>query len=216
MRRIYQAAAIATLFALGGILVSLLAGGQLPSGLSPQPYAVDSAMFRAPLTEHTDAVLLFFVGDTLLPIAYALVFVGLYVVTAKQARPFARVGLGAGLGLALFDVTENAIFISYALMAQQGIDIGELPIPLFYAVTTLKWTLSFACLLSFGLVFPRRTALEKVMRLLMLVYPVVGALGVSNADMRNLRGPFLLLGMIFFAFYFGIQWHAIGYSQVKE
>ncbi len=212
----YQAATLAALFALGGIGISLLAIGQLPSGVSPQPYATSSAMFRAPFVEHSDAVLLFFVGDTLLPIGYALVFVGLYAVTAERGRLFALVGLGAGVALALLDVTENAIFISYALLAQQGVAVGDPPMLLLHVITTLKWTMSFACLLAFGVVFPRRTTLEKGMVALMLVYPFMGAWGVANGVARHLRGPFLLLGMVLFAVYFGHQWRAFAHPEKKE
>ena len=198
----YQSAFIAAILALVGIVVIQFAAGQMPEGVSAQPYAISTEEFAATINQHASSILLFFAGDTLFPLSYLLVFVGLYLVTVRRVRAFALVGLGAGIVTAIFDTTENAFFITYATMAHNGVDIAQLDVLPIYILTTLKWTAGFATLYAFGLIFPRETLFERIIMALMLVFPLFGAVSVASPSLIPLRGLFLLIGMILFAIYF--------------
>jgi hypothetical protein len=139
-----------------------------------------------------------------------MVFVGLYAATADRARPFALLGLGAGLFTALMDATENALYITYALGAKNGLPLAGPDAPVIYMLTNLKWMGAFATLAAFGLVFPRRALVERLIAGLMLLFPLVGVLGVANPGLIIIRGLFFLIGMPLFAWYFWVQSRNMG------
>jgi hypothetical protein len=203
-RVIFQAAAFAALTAFIAVLVMAAASFSAGADVNLQPGSVPLPVeeFVRPTNEHTDAGLGFFGGDSLFILSYLLVFAGLYAVTAERARPFALVGMGAGVLTALFDATENAFLITYALSAKNGMPLTNPDLPLVYILTNLKWMAAFATLYAFGIVFPRRTGLEWVIAALSLVFPLVGVLGVANPSLVAMRALFFLVGMPVFAWYF--------------
>lgn len=196
-----QAAALAALIALTGVLAQTAILFSFPSGLLPQPYAVPADTFMQSVRV-TDLTLAFFAADTAFVLGYTLVFAGLYTVTAPRAPVFAAVGLGAGLLTALFDTVENTLFIVYALHERAGAGVTDPALTLVYALTTLKWAAAFATLLAFGLVYPRAALAERVIAGLMLLFPLVGVISVALPDLIALRGLFFLVGMPLFAWDF--------------
>jgi hypothetical protein len=198
----FQAVTLAAVLAFVGILINLVAMASLPAGVATQPYGVPVEDFLKGINEHTQTILLFFAGDTLFPLSYALVFIGLYLVAAERSRSFALVGLGAGLLAALLDLTENAFLMTYALMAHNGAPVTDPAIIIVYVITTLKWSASFVAFYSFGLVFPRSTVRDKAVVAVMLAYPLVGVVTVALPSFIAVRGLFLLVGMPLFAWYF--------------
>ncbi|MGQ9886882.1 MAG: hypothetical protein ACUVSX_00180 [Aggregatilineales bacterium] len=196
-----QAAALAALIALGGVLAQTVVLFAFPAGLLPQPYVVPADAFVQSVRV-TDLTLAFFAADTAFVLGYTLVFAGLYTVTAPRAPVFAALGLGAGVLTALFDSVENALFIVYALHERAGAGVTEPALTLVYALTTLKWAAAFAALLAFGLVYPRTAPIERVIAGLMLLFPLVGVIGIALPDLIALRGLFFLAGMPLFAWDF--------------
>lgn len=203
---VFRAVMTAALLGLAAVGVQLVAVSSLGE-LSPQPYGVSPDLFMAAMVEHPDTVLLFFAGDTLFPLSYLLVFAGLYLVTAPTSRLLAGIGLGGGLLTALLDVTENAFFISYTLLARHNAAPVEPDVLPVYVLTTLKWTAAFATLYTFALIFPRRTGLEWGIAGLMLAFLLFGLLSTALPDLIVLRGLFFLVGMPLFAWYFWLQSH---------
>lgn len=203
---IYQAAALAAVVALVGVITQVMAGSSLPNGVMAQPgVPMPIDQFVKAGNDFPDTVLTFFTGDSLFIMGYLLVFAGLFSITSERARVFALVGLGAGILTALLDATENAFFITYALNAKAGMPVTNPDLPLVYLLTNLKWMAAFATLLAFGVVFPRRNALEWVIAGLMLLFPLVGVLGVANPGLIPVRGLFFLVGMPVFAWFFWRQ-----------
>ncbi len=202
----FQAAALAALAAFIGVLTQVGASLSLPTASPAQPsFPVPLETFVSATNGHADTVLTFFAGDSLFILGYLLVFIGLYVATEERARSFALVGLGAGLFTALLDATENAFFITYALNAKSGIPLTNPDLPLIYIVANLKWMAAFATLLAFGVIFPRRNRLEWVIVAIILLFPVVGVIGVAVPSLIPYRGLFFLVGMPVFAWYFWQQ-----------
>jgi hypothetical protein len=198
----FQAAAVAALAALVAAILQAVSAFSLPSGVQIQPgYPVPLDQFVRATNEHTGIALGFFGADSLFIISYLVVFIGLYLRTVDHARPFAQVGLLMGVLTAVLDATENAYFITYALTAPD--------LPLVYVITNLKWMAAFATLLTFGLVHPRRAPLDMLVTALMLLFPLVGVLGVANPDLIAIRGLFFLIGMPLFAFVFWRQSQAV-------
>ncbi len=201
-RRIYQSTTLAAVLALVAIVVQLIASNSVPSGILLQPFAIEEVAFLDIIELYPQQTLLFFAGDTLFPLSYALVFVGLAVVASQESKAFAWVGLGMGLLTALADVTENAFFITYATMATNSATFDP-QITTVYLLTMLKWTFAFGTLYAFALSFPRQSNFEKVIALLMIIFPIFGVVTVALPDLIVWRGLFLLVGMILFAVYFG-------------
>ena len=203
-KTVFQAAALAAVLAFVAVIFQAVAGTSMPDGISVQPsgFPVPVADFVRASNEQPGIALGFFGADSLFVLSYLLVFTGLYVVTAEKARPFALIGLGAGIFTALMDATENALFIVYAQGAQNGLPLTDPALPLIYVLTNLKWMGAFAALYAFGVVFPRRGPLEWIIVVVMLAFPLVGVLGVASTGLIALRGLFFLVGMPLFAWYF--------------
>lgn len=202
-KTLYQAATIASVVAFIAVTTQAAAGFSLPQGVQVQPaFPVPLEQFVRASNEFPDTALGFFGADSLFVLSYMLVFIGLYVVTAERARPFALIGLGLGIFTALMDASENAFFITYALGAKNGIPLTNPDVPLIYILANLKWMGSFATLYAFGLVFPRTGWLGWLISALMLVFPIVGVLGIANPSLIVVRGLFFLIGMPLFALYF--------------
>jgi hypothetical protein len=202
---IYTAAAIAALAAFAAVLV--MGFGVTPPDPSIHFQPSDLSVAPADFARATNAIpalaLRYFAADSLFVLSYLLVFAGLYAATAERARPFAVLGLGAGVLAALCDATENAFFITYAsLSAQYNVRLTEPALPLLYLITNLKWMGAFAALYAFGLVLPRDGWYARALTALMLLFPVVGVLGVAMPGLIALRGLFFLIGMPMFAWYF--------------
>ena len=202
-KQVMQAATIASVVAFIAVIAQAAAGFSLPQGVQVQPaFPVPLEQFVRASNEFPDTALGFFGADSLFVLSYVLVFVGLYVVTAERARPFALAGLGLGIFTAMMDASENAFFITYALGAKNGIPLTNPDVPLIYILANLKWMGSFATLYAFGLVLPRTGWLSWLISALMLAFPVVGVLGIANPSLIVVRGLFFLVGMPLFAVYF--------------
>lgn len=200
---VFQAAALAAVVAFIAVIFQAIAGTSLPNGIQVQPgIPVPVEDFVRASNEYPDTALGFFGADSLFVLSYLLVFVGLYSLAAETARPFAVIGLGAGVLTAIFDATENAFFITYALGAKAGLPLTNPDLPILYILTNLKWMAAFATLYAFALVFPRRNWLDWGLVGLMFLFPLVGVLGVANPGLILVRGLFFLVGMPLFAFYF--------------
>jgi hypothetical protein len=131
-----------------------------------------------------------------------MLFVGLHATVVHRARTYALVGLGAGILAAFFDVAENAFFVTYALLALNGVPLTDPALPWIYIAANLKWMTAFATLYAFGLVWPRDDWLGWLLTVLMLLFPIIGVLGVASPSLVDVRGLFFLLGMPLFAWHF--------------
>lgn len=200
---IFQAAAIAALVALAAVLV-MVATQLVSPGLVLQPSdALRPAADFVRATNQAPALALqLFAADSLFVLSYLVVFVGLHAVVVYRGRVLAWLGLGAGVLAALFDAAENAFFITYALQALAGVPLQDPDLPLVYILCNLKWTSAFAAFYAFGLAWPRDGWLNRVILGLMLLFVLVGVLGVALPGLVALRGLFFLIGMPLFAGYF--------------
>jgi hypothetical protein len=114
----------------------------------------------------------------------------------------AAIALGAGILTGLFDAVENAHFIIYALLVKNGASIVDPAVVLIGVLGNLKWMASFATLYIFGLIFPTEGWFNRFLIGLMLLFPLIGVLGVAFPALVDLRGLFFLLGMPLFAILF--------------
>jgi hypothetical protein len=158
--------------------------------------------FVRSINEHPELTLRFFAADSLFVLSYLMLFVGLYATVAGRSRALAGVGLAAGALAALFDAAENAYFITYARLAANDVFLTDPALPLIYLLANLKWMAAFAALYAFGLAWPRENWLGWALSGLMLLFPLVGILGVASSDLVVLRGLFFLVGLVLFAWHF--------------
>jgi hypothetical protein len=198
----FLGAAIGALVAVLSLLVMLSANNGVAEGVVLQPYGIEAGQLLRGINTYPNNTLLFFAGDTLFPLSYLLVFVGLYAATAKDNKLFALIGIGAGILTTLFDLSENSIFITYALLLRNGAAITDASVVPLYILTTLKWMMAFGTFYIFGLAFPRGKWFEWGIIVLMLIFPLFGAISTANPDLIPLRGLFLLGGMIALGVYF--------------
>ncbi len=197
-----RAAAIAAIIAFVAILIMGF-GVTVPEAtvrLQPGPGPVEQ--FAQASNEYPDQALAFFAADSLFVLSYLLVFVGLYEMTKERGRGLATIALGAGLLTGLFDAAENAHFITYALFVKNGVPLTDPAITTIAILGNLKWMASFATLYAFGLLFPTTGWLNRLTLGLMLLFPLIGVLGVAFPALIELRGLFFLSGMPLFALTF--------------
>jgi hypothetical protein len=201
---LFRAAALAAIVAFLAALALAVLGLTAPPGLLLQPSYPPAAPAEMLIAsrDYPALALRFFAADTLFVLSYLIVFAGLFGLTAERARPLAQIGLGAGILAALFDATENAVFITYALLSDGGAPLPEpAGLPLF-VVANLKWVAAFATLYAFGLAFPRHNRLGWLISGLMLLFPLFGALSIAAPALGQWRGLFFLVGMPLFALTF--------------
>ena len=201
-RTILTAAAFSALLAFMAILIMGF-GVTVPEAsvrLQPAPGPVQT--FVRASNEYPEQTLAFFAADSLFVLSYLMVFVGLFELTKVRGRALALIGLGAGILTALFDASENAHFITYALLAQNGVPLTDPAILTLGVLGNLKWMSSFATLYAFGLIWPTAGWFNRVLIGLMLLFPLVGVLGVAFPGLVEMRGLFFLLGMPLFALAF--------------
>ncbi|MCO5185658.1 MAG: hypothetical protein M9928_23210 [Anaerolineae bacterium] len=209
---VYQGALLAAIVAFIAALVMGF-GVAVPddiSGFQMSQYPGPLADFLAPINRYPELVLRFFSADTLFVISYTVVFVGLFTFTSGQARPLALLGLGAGLLTALFDASENGFYIVYATSVRNGADLIDPAYTLLIMLTYLKWMAAFVTFAAFGLAWPRDRLLNWVIAVLMLSFPLIGALGIALPGILfELRGLYFLIGFPLFAVTFWRQLHSI-------
>ncbi len=206
MQHTLRAGMVAALAAtLAMILIALSQAAAGPTLiLQPSFPAAPPGDIVAVINSYPGAMLRFFAADSLFILSYLLVFGALYALAAPQSPALAVIGLAAG-GLAAFlDATENAVFISFATLAQQGVQtsVGELPLPALYIAANLKWMAAYAALYAFGLALPRESRLDWLVAGLMLLFPLVGALTMLVPTLTSVIALLMLVGMPLFAFYF--------------
>ncbi len=204
---IFQAAFVASIVAFGAVLV-IGFGVRLPDPtVDIQPSIPNGTVddFVQATNEYPELVLRFMAADSLFILSYLMVFVGLHVVVVGRAYTFAWLGLLTGFLTASLDAIENAYLINYALLAKLGMLLFEPDLPLIYTVANLKWMAAFATLYAFGLVWPRKSWLERIIMIVMLLFPLFGILGVMIPGLVPYRGLFFFLGMPLFAWYFWRQ-----------
>lgn len=201
---IFQAAFTASIVAFIAVLVMGF-GIRLPDpAVEIQPSIPSGTIeeFVRATNEYPEVVLRFMAADSLFILSYLIVFVGLHTVLLVRASTIAWLGLFTGFLTASMDAIENAYFINYAMLSQQGVHLLEPELPLIYNVANLKWMAAFATLYAFGLVWPRDNWLERVILIVMLLFPLFGVLGVIYPGLIPYRGLFFLIGMPLFASYF--------------
>jgi len=205
-RLIYQTSALAALIALAGALAQAAAVFSMQEGVQLQPSApLPPAEFMLASSQYAQTALSFFTADTIFILGYVIVFAGLFTVTAPRARIIALLAFGAGLLTGVLDHLENSFFITYAQSYLAGVPVLEPASPTLHLITQLKWTAAFTALLAYGLIFPREIWRERFILLLMLLFPLVGALGISLPELVPVRGLFFLVGMPLFAFDFWMR-----------
>src|SRR5262245_32614764 len=158
--------------------------------------------FLRDLSEHAPAAMRFFGADFLFIIAYLIVFAALFEVTAGRWRTLAIMALGAGIIGALCDVVENASLLTYAWGSMRGADLIEPPLPLMYWVTNLKATLIGIGIVMFGAIFPRRTALEWTISILMILLGPAGALAIAYPDLKQWPTLLFVVALLLQSVYF--------------
>ncbi len=209
MRHTLRAGIVAALAATVAMILILLSRLTAGTSLELQPSfpAAPPADFVAVINGYPGEMLRLFAADSLFILSYLLVFGALYAIAARQSPALATIGLIAGGLAAFFDAAENAVFITFATLAQQGVQttVGELPLPALYIVANLKWMAAYAALYAFGLAFPRESRLDWLLVVLMLLFPLVGALTMLMPALIAMVALLMLLGMPLFAFYFWRQ-----------
>jgi hypothetical protein len=201
---VFQAAFVASIVALTSVLVMGF-GVSLPDPtVEIQPSIPSGTVedFVRATNEYPELVLRFMAADSLFILSYLMVFIGLHTVVVGRAYTFAWLGLLTGFLTASLDAIENAYLINYALLSNLGMLLFEPDLAKIYTVANLKWMAAFATLYAFGLVWPRESWLERIIMILMLLFPLFGVLGVMIPGLVPYRGLFFFFGMPLFAWYF--------------
>ena len=199
-------------YRVGGVaaIVSLIAGlgtaavsGNLPlCVMQPSEMPQARVEFLRDLSQHAPAALRFFGADFIFIITYVIVFATLYEVTAGRSRTIALIAIFAGVLGALCDLLENASFITYAWGSMRGADFIEPALPLAYYVTNFKESLLGIGIVMFGAIFPRRTALEWTLSILMILGAPLDALAIAYPNLKQLPTLLFVLALPLMSIYF--------------
>ena len=108
----------------------------------------------------------------------------------------------AGVLGALCDLFENASFITYAWGSMRGADFIEPALPLAYYVTNFKESLLGIGIVMFGTIFPRRTALEWTLSILMILGAPLDALAIAYPNLKQLPTLLFVLALPLMSIYF--------------
>src|SRR5512143_1628158 len=112
-KTLFQASFFASLIGFAGILIQIVSGISLPTGVQLQPQIpMPISQFITASNDYPNKSLLFFAGDSLFILGYLLLFGGLFSVTFERARIFSIFGIFIGILGAILDATENAFFIT--------------------------------------------------------------------------------------------------------
>ncbi|HYL37756.1 MAG TPA: hypothetical protein VEV17_17710 [Bryobacteraceae bacterium] len=181
-----------------------IGGALVAHGLNVQPTetVATAQEILALAREHTATLLGFMALDTLFVIGYVTVFAVIFLAIPQQDRLIGGIGLGAGILAGLADMTENALYVVYALGALHGNAELAPSLPFHYYATQVKWMAAFAAVGMQLLVFPRRTALERAIVAVMCTFPLLGAVSIAWPALMPLRALFFVVGLPLLMVYF--------------
>jgi hypothetical protein len=139
--------------------------------------------------------------DTLFVISYLAVFGALFLCVPAGGRLIAALGLGFGVLAGVSDMIENILYIVYGLGSLHGAGVAP-ELPFHYYVSMLKWIAAFTSVGLTTLVFPCRSAFERLIVLVMATFPLGGALSIARPDLAPLRAIFFVVGLPLLAILF--------------
>ena len=173
-------------------------------GLNVQPTetVATKAEILAITQQHASMLLGFMALDTLFVMGYLTVFATVFLAVPKDDRLIAGIGLGAGILAGLADMTENVMYIAYGTAALHGNSELMPSLPFHYYATGMKWIAAFTAVGMQLLVFPRNTALERVIVAVMCTFPLLGAVSIAWPNLAPLRAIFFIVGLPLLAVYF--------------
>lgn len=184
---------------LMGVGCSMLSG---ISTLQPSPPPLPLVDVLNPTQQAPEMMLNFFSADTFLLFAAFVVYAGLYSMVTETSRLLAGLGLGVGLLALLLDVVEKGMLVVYAQQSLAGANIVAPALPILFVVANLKMIFSYSAFIIFGVGWPRDRAAGWIVSILMLLYPVLGSLGINAPAMQNIGGVLLLLIAMSLIWYF--------------
>lgn len=199
----YRVGSVAAIVALlAGMGTAVVSGGLPLWVMQPSEMPQARVEFLRDLSQHAPAALRFFGADFIFIITYVIVLATLYEVTAGRSRTIAMIAIWAGVLGALCDLLENASFITYAWGTMRGADFIEPALPLAYYVTNFKESLLGIAIVMFGAIFPRRTALEWTLSILMILGAPLDALAISYPNLKQLPALLFVLALPLMSIYF--------------
>lgn len=205
----YRVGSVAAIVALlAGMGTAVVSGGLPLWVMQPSEMPQARVEFLRDLSQHAPAALRFFGADFVFIITYVIVFATLFEVTASRSRTIAMVALGAGILGALFDLVENASFITYAWGSMRGADFIEPALPLAYYITNFKESLIGISIVMFGTIFPRRTSLEWILSVLMILLAPLDATAIAYPDLKQLPSLLFVVALPLMSIYFLLRFRS--------
>lgn len=205
----YRVGGVAAIVALlAGMGTAVVSGGLPLWVMQPSEMPQARVEFLRDLSQHAPAALRFFGADFVFIITYVIVFATLFEVTASRSRTIAMVALGAGILGALFDLVENASFITYAWGSMRGADFIEPAVPLAYYITNFKESLIGISIVMFGTIFPRRTSLEWILSVLMILLAPLDATAIAYPDLKELPSLLFVVALPLMSIYFLLRFRS--------
>ncbi len=150
-------------------------------------------------TEHPAACLVFFAADSVLLIAYTMVFVGLHACSVQRRPRLARLGLATGILMAGADALENGIYSRYALAALGGATLAGPNGAWLCFITGTKEVAAGASFLLFALALRPWERVGHLVPRLLLLAPLVGLLSLALPSLIRARGWAIIAPMPFIA-----------------
>jgi hypothetical protein len=140
--------------------------------------------------------------DNIFIVGYFSVFYGAYLLTKSQDPIIPKFGFAMGMSTAIFDFLENAVLVGLI----NGVPAGYTPDSLMFGIqwlfmsfkdiSSIVATLVFGVLLLISLNSPENLRVRKlVLALFLLLYTVLGSLGLMDPLFLQLRNLSFVLDM---------------------
>ena len=179
--------AAANLLAALLVMIMVAIGLGVGSDLAVLEQPTTPTQFGAVADCHATAIQAMMVVDNLFVVAYVTAFVGLAALVRPRAPLAATIGLGFALLTALLDFTENSLTLHLVQGHLKGLGIEPDHLAVLSMVGQVKFLSVYPAVALFasGLCEPK--PLNRVMVVLSLVFPLIGALALVNVVAAALR-----------------------------
>ena len=175
----------------------------LPSDLSLQ-FTMPSSMTRT----QADQNILSVIVDNFFIVGYTGIFLGAYLYV-KEMGYYAKFALIFGLITSLMDIFENAMVVAISNSMVIGFHPDPLLWGLFYSISALKdisayiSTFTYAILFLISLNYKPAIRLNKLVFIILLIlFAIIGSLGLFSPLFLNLRNILFVLDLIIASYIF--------------
>lgn len=192
-RSLLRACALASFIAAVLLAIQFVIGISLGSDLALLETALDANAIASFLRARAPGVMTLMAFDNLFVVAYSVAFVGLALALQARARLVALSALGLALLTSASDLVENSLIVALTRLAQSGAFSDPNALLVLNGLTQLKFLWIYVGGVLFALTAWDQPRLNRLLALLLLLFPLVGAFATVSILAGLLRFMWMLI-----------------------